>query len=100
RSPGPDLTPEARRGIAMLPLYHDPHFTFRFADDRLLPPFPPEGGEAGRRGAVIRVGGGTGARPGQLTTAAPGGGCWVTLAEPITMRAGEAFIAVPEQPHE
>jgi hypothetical protein len=21
----------------MKPLYHDPHFTFRFADDRLIP---------------------------------------------------------------
>ena len=30
----------------MLPLYHDPHFTFRFADDRLIPRFHLEGVEA------------------------------------------------------
>ena len=30
----------------MLPLYHDLHFTFRFADDRLIPRFHLEGVEA------------------------------------------------------
>ena len=32
----------------MLPLYHDPHFTFRFADDRIIPRFHLEGLSAGR----------------------------------------------------
>ena len=32
----------------MLPLYHDPDFTFRFADDRIIPRFHLEGVEAGR----------------------------------------------------
>jgi hypothetical protein len=27
----------------MLPLYEDPHFTFRFADDRIIPRFHLEG---------------------------------------------------------
>src|SRR5437764_469756 len=27
----------------MLPLYHDPWFAFRFADDRIIPRFHPEG---------------------------------------------------------
>ena len=40
----------------MLPLYHDPHFTFRFADDRIIPRFHLEGIEAGRRIALPRVG--------------------------------------------
>src|SRR5262245_60294050 len=39
----------------MLPLYHDPHFTFRFADDRLIPRFHLDGVEAGRRVAVYRI---------------------------------------------
>ena len=36
----------------MLPLYEDPCFTFRFADDRFIPRFHLEGGEAGRRVSV------------------------------------------------
>jgi hypothetical protein len=54
----------------MLPLYEDPHFTFRFADDRIIPRFHLEGVEAGRL---------------------------VVLPEPIIVRAGEAFVVVPEQ---
>ena len=33
----------------MLLLYHDPHFTFRFADDRIIPRFHLDGVEAGWR---------------------------------------------------
>jgi hypothetical protein len=33
----------------MLPLYQDPWFTFRFADDRIIPRFHLEGVEAGWR---------------------------------------------------
>ena len=33
----------------MRPLYEDPHFTFRFADDRLIPRFHLEGVEAGQQ---------------------------------------------------
>ena len=62
-----------RRGVgqvdeATVPFYHDPHFTFRFADDRLIPRFHLEGAEAGRR---------------------------VDLPKPIIVRAGEALFAVP-----
>ena len=39
----------------MLSLYHDPHFTFRFADDRIIPRFHLEGVEAGRRVAVYKI---------------------------------------------
>ena len=40
---------------------------------------------------------GTGERLGLLATATVGEGGWVDLCEPIIVRAGEAFIAVPEQ---
>jgi len=80
----------------MLPLYHDPHFTFRFADDRTIPRFHLEGMEAGRRVAVYKIDPGSGERQGLLATAGVGDGGWVDLLEPITVRAGEAFIAVPE----
>ena len=58
----------------MLPLYHDPHFTFRFADDRIIPRFHLEGVEAGRRVAVFRIDPATGVRLG--------------LPEPLVVRAG------------
>ena len=34
----------------MTTLYEDPWYTFRFADDRIIPRFHLEGVEAGRRG--------------------------------------------------
>ncbi len=68
----------------MLPLYHDPHFTFRFADDRIIPRFHLEGVEAG-----------TGERLGLLATAAVGVGGWVDLPVPVVVKAEDAFIAVP-----
>jgi hypothetical protein len=80
----------------MLPLYHDPHFTIRFADDRIIPRFHLEGVEAGRRVAVYRIDPDSGERLGLLGTASVGEGVWVDLNEPIIVRAGEAFVAVPE----
>jgi len=80
----------------MLPLYHDPHFTFRFADDRIIPRFHLEGVEAGRRVKVYKIDPGTGERLGLLATATVGESGWVGLQEPIIVRAGEAFVAVPE----
>ena len=53
----------------MLPLYHDPHFTFRFADDRIIPRFHLEGVDAGRRVSVFRIDPGTQERLGPLATA-------------------------------
>lgn len=82
----------------MIPLHHDPHFTFRFADDRTIPRFHLEGVEAGRRVAVYQIDAESGGRLGLLATASVGDGGWVDLPEPITVRAGEAFIAVPGPP--
>jgi hypothetical protein len=39
----------------MLPLYEDPHFTFRFAADRIIPRFHLEGVLAGQRVSVFRI---------------------------------------------
>jgi len=79
----------------MLPLYHDPCFTFRFADDRIIPRFHLEGVEQGRRVSIIKIDPATGERQGLLATAMVGDSGWVDLSEPIVVRAGEAFIAVP-----
>ncbi len=82
--------------LTMKPLYHDPHFTFRFADDRIIPRFHLEGVEAGRRVSVFKFDAGTGERLGLLRTATVGEGGWVDLAEPIIVWAGEEFIVVPD----
>lgn len=80
----------------MLPLYEDPCFTFRFAEDRIIPRFHLEGIEAGQQISVFKVDPSTGNRLGLLATATVGEGGWVNLGEPIIVRAGEAFVAVPE----
>lgn len=79
----------------MIPLHQDPHFTFRFADGRIIHRFHLEGVEAGRRASVFKIDPGTGERLGLLATATVGEGGWVDLAEPIIVRAGDAFVAVP-----
>jgi hypothetical protein len=81
----------------MLPLYEDPWFTFRFADDRIIARFHLEGVEAGRQVSVFRIDPSTGERLSLLATVTIGEGGWVDLREPILVRAGEAFIAVPGQ---
>jgi len=80
----------------MTTLYEDPYFTFRFADDRIIPRFHLEGIEAGRRVSVFKIDPTTGERLGLLATATVGEGGWVDLLEPIIVRAGEAFIVVPD----
>jgi hypothetical protein len=81
----------------MIPLHEDPHFTFRFAEDRIIPRFHLEGVEGGRRIKVFKIDPATGERLGLLATATVGDGGWVDLPEPIIVRAGDAFIAVPGQ---
>jgi len=85
-------------GVAdMLPLYRDPWFTFRFSEGRLVHRFHLEGVEAGRRVEVYKIDPRTGERLGLLATTTVGDGGWVDLWEPINVRTGEAFIAIPEQ---
>jgi len=81
----------------MLPLHQDPWFTFRFADDRLIPRFHLTGIELGRPVQVFKINPETLERLSLQATAAVGEGGWVDLTEPIMVRAGEAFIAVAEQ---
>ena len=80
----------------MIPLHHDPWFTFRFSDDRLIHRFHLDSVEAGRRVEVFRIDPAGGGRLGLLATATVGEGGWVDLQEPIIVRAGDAFVAVPE----
>jgi hypothetical protein len=80
----------------MLPIYHDPWFTFRFADDRIIPRFHLEGVPHGSQISVIKIDPESGERQGVLATATVGENGWVDLAEPILVRAGDAFIAVPD----
>lgn len=80
----------------MIPLLHDPHFTFRFADSRIIPRFQLEGIEAGRRVSLFKIDPGTGERLGLLASATVGEDGWVELAKPIIVHAGDAFIGVPE----
>ena len=81
----------------MQPLHEDSWFTFRFADDRRISCFHLEGVEAGRRVSVFRLDPGTGERLGLIASGTAGEGGWVDLAEPIMVRAGEGFVAVPEE---
>jgi hypothetical protein len=81
----------------MLPLYRDSHFTFRFADDRIIPRFHLEGVEAGRRVSVFKLVPATDERLDLIATATVGEGGWVDLSEPIIVRAGDGFVAVPEE---
>ena len=76
----------------MTPLYHESHFTFRFADDRIIPRFHLEGVEPGRRVEVFRLDPASGERLELLREAEVGAGGWVDLAEPLTVRTGEGFI--------
>jgi hypothetical protein len=46
--------------------------------------------------SVFRIDPGSGERLGLLAQAVVGDGGWVELPAPILVRAGEAFIAVPE----
>ena len=81
---------------AGMKLYEDPHFIFRFADDRVIPRFHLQGIEVGRRVEDYKIDPGTGERLGLLATTIVTEGGWVNLPEPLLVRAGEVFIAVPE----
>ena len=80
--------------MAMLPLYHEPHFTFRFGEDRIIPRFHLEGIASGQPVSVFKLDPVTGDTLGLLATAVVGEGGWVDLSEPIRVRAGDGFIVV------
>jgi hypothetical protein len=66
----------------VIPLYHEAHFTFRFADERRVLRFHLEGVEAGRRLSVFRLDPATERALDRIATAVVGDGGWVVLAEP------------------
>ena len=66
------------------------------ADDRLIPRFPLAGVRPGRWASVFSIDPGTGEMLGLLAKATVGEGGWADLGEPIIVKAGEAFSAVPE----
>lgn len=78
----------------MTPLYRDPQFTFRFADDRRVERFHLDGIPPGRRVTVYRLARGD-ERGERLAGARTGADGWVELPEPLVVRAGEGFVAVP-----
>lgn len=81
----------------MLTLYQDPDFTFRFSEDRLIPRFHLEGVIVGCEVTLFQIDPKTGDRLGVLASGlSVGKDGWVELSQPILMRAGEAFIAVPD----
>ena len=80
----------------MLPLYQDPCFTFRFVEDRIIPRFHLDGVPPGSQVSVIKIDPDSGRQQGLIATATVGDGGWVDLPQPIIVRAGEAFIAVPQ----
>jgi putative acetyltransferase len=79
----------------MFPLYRDACFTFRFDDDRLIPRFHLEGVPPGSHVSVIKLDPASGERRGLLATALVGAAGWVDLPQPIIVRAGDAFVAMP-----
>ncbi|AMV28522.1 Acetyltransferase (GNAT) family protein [Gemmata sp. SH-PL17] len=75
-------------------LYRDAHYTFRFTEDRLIPRFHLEGVESGHAVTVFALTD-DGSRSHLLAKARVGEGGWVELAEPLVVRAGSGFVAVP-----
>jgi hypothetical protein len=79
-----------------MPRYQDPWFTFRFAEDRIIPRFHLDGVEFGWQVSLFKIAPSTGERLGLLATATVGEGGWVDLPKPIIVSEGEAFIVVPD----
>jgi hypothetical protein len=58
----------------MFPIYQDPHFIYRFADDRIILRFHLEGVEVGRHVSVFKIDPQTGERLSLLATETVGDG--------------------------
>ena len=93
-SPGtavPGLSSFPYRMPPVVPLFRDPHYTFTFADDRLITRVHLDGVPAGTRVRFDRLPSGTGS----LGTAVMGDGGWVDLPAAMVVRAGDGFTATP-----
>jgi hypothetical protein len=62
---------------------------------RIIPRFHLDGVPPGSRVSVIKIDPESGERQGLIASAMVGDGGWVDLPQPIIVKAGEAFIAVP-----
>lgn len=82
----------------MLPLYRDPHFTFRFATDRLVDRFHLDGADSGTRVSVFALDPVTDERLKLITESVVGNDGWVNLTEPLIIRAGHGFVVVVGSP--
>jgi hypothetical protein len=80
----------------MIPLHHDPHFTFRFGETRIISRFHLEGLLAGTPVSVMRLDPATETRQDLIRHAVVGAEGWVDLSEPLIMHAGEGFVVLPE----
>jgi hypothetical protein len=80
----------------MIPLYDEPHFTFRFAENRIIPRFHLQGIEAGRQVSVFQLDAVTGERLGLLATAIVGESGWVDLPVPLIVSLKLGFVAIPQ----
>jgi hypothetical protein len=78
----------------MVLLYQDPHFTFRFAADWLIPRFHSGAIEAGRRVSVFQIEPNTGERLGLLATAVGDRG-WMVLSAPDRVAPPSRPIPAP-----
>jgi len=79
----------------MLPLDRDPHFTFRFQDDRIISRIYLEVVGIGERVSIFAINPITDEKLQQLATGTVGAGGWVDLPEPIIVRAGGVFQRNP-----
>jgi hypothetical protein len=92
-----EWSPSGPAEPSIIPLYHDPYYTFRFADDRIIPRFHLEGVGAGQRVDIFGIDPATGVRLGMLTTGVVGNDGWVDVKEPILVRSGDVFVVVPKE---
>jgi hypothetical protein len=81
----------------MIPLYRAPDFTFFFAEDRIVGRFHLDGIEPNRTVVILRLDSQQ-QRGEQIATGTTGLGGWVELSEALRIRAGEGFLAIPEEP--
>lgn len=82
--------------LPRLSLHADPYFTFRFAEDRIIPRIHLEGVPAGRPVRVHAANPQT-LEPGVLlVTGVVGKAGWVDLPQPIVVRAGDVFVVYPD----
>jgi hypothetical protein len=88
------LTRSSTAGRDMLPLYRDPHFTFRFAEDRLVGRFHLDGVEPGTPVPTFALDPATGERREPIAAVVAGDGGWVALPEALVVRSGGGFVAV------